>query len=171
MSKSRLTAAYGMLTALALILGYVESLVPVFFAVPGMKLGLSNLVVLVALYTLGEKGAVFINLVRIVVSALLFSGMGALIFSLSGGILSLIVMIFLKRTGAFGMRGVSVAGGVSHNTGQLIAAAFSVNTLYITAYLPVLWIAGIVCGLVIGIVSAVITERMSPVIKRLFTGS
>lgn len=152
--------SYALLTTLALILSYVESQVPAFFAVPGMKLGLTNLVVMVALYRMGERDAVTVNLIRICLGALLFGNGFSLAYSLSGGLLSGFTMIALKRTGKFSIVGVSVAGGLAHNVGQILASMVLLGTWRIAAYLVVLWASGIAAGLVIGLLSGEITRRL-----------
>ena len=151
---------YGLLAALAMGLGYVESRLPVFFAVPGMKLGLTNLVVLTALYRQGERGAFLINLVRIVLTAFTFGSMSALLYSLAGGMVSFLVMVFCRRSGWFGMTGVSVAGGVAHNMGQLVVAALVLETARLVYYLPFLLAAGTAAGTVIGLMGAGVVRRL-----------
>ncbi len=153
-------AEYGLLTALAMVLSYVEAQFPVFFAVPGMKLGLTNLVVLTALYRRGEAGAFGINLVRIVLSGLTFGNMFSMLYSLAGGILSFLVMAGLKRTGRFGISGVSVAGGVAHNIGQIAVAAVVLETGALIYYLPILMISGVAAGFVIGVIAAGVVRRL-----------
>lgn len=160
MSKTQKIALNGALAALAMILSYVEMQIPAFFAVPGVKLGLTNIVVLVSLYVLGEKNAFFINIVRIVVVSILFGNVMGFAFSIAGGMLSTFVMIALKRTSRFSITGVSVAGGISHNVGQIIIAMILLNTKAIIWYLPVLWISGILSGAVIGIVGALVCSRI-----------
>ena len=155
-------ARYGLLIALALILSYVEALVPAFFAIPGMKLGLTNLVVLVALFRMGNRPAVVINLLRILLAAALFGNGFALAYSLAGGLLSGAVMILLKRSGRFQMLGVSVAGGLAHNLGQILTAMVLLDTWQLAAYLPVLWISGMIAGLVIGLLGYEVTRRLPP---------
>lgn len=153
-------AVYGVLTALALVLGYAESLVPAFFAVPGMKLGLTNVVVITALYLMGDRAAFFINLVRILLIAFLFGNGVSLIYSLSGGILSTLVMIMLKRTGSFGMRSVSAAGGVSHNAGQIMAAMLLLRSVAPAWYLIFLWPCGIAAGIAVGLLGGLVTSHL-----------
>ena len=148
------------MTALAMILSYVESQIPAFVAVPGVKIGLTNIVVLAALYILGNKGAMAINFVRIAAVALLFGNAMSFAFSLAGGMLATIVMMLLKKTGKFSVTAVSVAGGLSHNIGQIIAAMVLLNTGAIFWYLPVLWISGMVSGFVIGIIGALVIKRI-----------
>ncbi len=160
MKNTRRITLYGVLVALALILSFVESQIPAFFAVPGMKIGLTNIVVLFALYAEDERAAVIINIVRIMLVALLFGNAMSMAFSLAGGILSATVMILLKRTGKFGIVGVSCAGGVSHNIGQIFVAMIVMNTRAIALYLPILWATGIVSGIIIGISGGVVVSRV-----------
>ena len=148
------------LTALAMIFSYIEAILPFNFGVPGIKLGLSNLVVLVAMYSLGAGYAFAVNLTRIVLSGLLFSGVSAMLYSLSGGLLSFMVMMILVKTGWFSPAGVSMAGGVSHNVGQITMAALVTATVKIYLYLPVLLISGTVTGLILGIAASLVLERM-----------
>lgn len=152
-------AVSGVLTALTLILSYVEVLIPFNFGIPGIKLGLSNLVVLIALYSLGAGYAFTINMVRIVLSGLLFSGMSAMLYSMAGGLLSFAVMLLLMKTGLFSPAGVSMAGGVFHNIGQLTAAALVTETPKIFLYLPVLTASGMITGVILGIIGAVVIAR------------
>lgn len=150
----------GMLTALCLILSYVESRIPFYFGVPGMKLGLTNLVVVFALYTYGFRFAGVINIMRILISGFLFGNPFSIVYSLAGGILSLFVMGALKRFKLFSVTGVSVAGGVSHNLGQLIVAALAVESYNVFFYLPALMISGTVTGFLIGVVSGMVIKRL-----------
>ena len=143
-TKTNKIALYGVLTTLAIILGYVEMQLPAFFAVPGIKPGLTNIVVVVALYSLGDKSSLFINFVRIAIVSMLFGTLMAFIFSAVGGILSTTIMILLKKTGKFSPIGVSAVGGVSHNIGQIIVAMFVTGTTNIAWYLAILWITGTV---------------------------
>lgn len=158
--SSRTVALYGMLTALALILSYVESQVPAFFAVPGMKLGLTNIVVLLALYRLGWKSAAMVNLVRIVLVSLLFGSVMSLAYSLAGGMLSTLVMILLHRSGRFRLVTVSIVGGVCHNIGQILMAIALLQTPSLAWYLVVLWFTGIASGAVIGLLGAELCRRL-----------
>ena len=155
-------AVRGLLVALALVLSWVESQIPVFFAVPGMKLGLTNLVVLIALYRLGPADAFVLNAVRILLVGLSFGNVFSMVYSLAGGALSFLVMFVLKKTGRFHMITVSVAGGVFHNAGQVIVAMLVLESGYVTYYLPVLWISGIAAGAAIGVISGQIVKRLPP---------
>lgn len=160
-SKTGTITLYGIMAALALILSYVELQIPAFFAIPGMKLGLTNIVVVVALYTLGEKSAFFINLVRILIVSILFGNVMALWFSLAGGILSTLIMIILKKTNWFSPVGVSAAGGITHNIGQIIVAIIVLRTGFIIWYLPVLWASGVVSGVIIGIIGGIVCRHLA----------
>ncbi len=160
---TRKIAQYGMMVALALIMSYIEAQIPAFVAVPGMKLGLTNIVVVAALYLLGTKSAMFINIVRIFLVSLLFGNTMSLAFSLVGGMLSTIIMIFLKKSDKFSTVGVSAAGGITHNIGQILVAVFLLNTNAIAWYLPILWISGIFSGIVIGIIAGIVTSRLAKV--------
>ena len=153
-------ARYGLLLALALVLSYAESLVPLSVAVPGVKLGLPNLVVLFALYRLGVKEAATLSLIRVVLVSTLFGNAYSLWYSLAGAALSLTVMILLKKTGLFGHLGVSVAGGVCHNLGQIAVAMLVLRSVAVAYYLPVLLISGIAAGVAIGAVGAVMVKRV-----------
>lgn len=158
--KARWAALYGMLTALAFILSYVESLVPVTLGIPGVKLGLANLVVLIALYTLDLKGAFVISVVRIILSGLTFGGLFSMLYSLAGGLLSFAVMAILSRKKLLGTVGVSVCGGVAHNIGQLLVAMAVLETESVWYYFPVLLISGSVAGVLIGLLGGWMTGRV-----------
>jgi heptaprenyl diphosphate synthase len=163
MKQTRRIAQYGLLIAVALILSYVEAQIPAFFAVPGMKLGLTNVVVLFALYCMGEKSALTINLLRICLVSLLFGNGMSLAYSVAGGLLSALVMIILKKTGKFRVVTVSVAGSISHNVGQILVAMALLGTASIAWYLLVLWFTGIASGLVIGLVGGELCRRCNKI--------
>lgn len=164
MSTKRITT-YGILIALALILSYVEAQIPAFVAIPGMKLGLTNIVVLTALYVMDTKSAMFINVVRIIIVAILFGNAMSFAFSIVGGMLSTIVMILLKKTGKMKAIGVSAAGGITHNVGQILTAMVLLGTKAIAWYLPVLWISGVFSGVVIGIIGGLVSGRLSGIVS------
>lgn len=159
MSTKRV-ALYGIMIALAMILSYVEAQIPAFFAVPGMKLGLTNIVVVVALYVMDSKSAMFINIVRIILVSFLFGTAMSFAFSIAGGMLSTIVMILLKKTDRFGTIGVSAAGGITHNIAQILVAMFLLGTKAIAWYLLILWISGVASGVLIGIIAGIIAVRI-----------
>lgn len=158
--RNNKVAYWGVFTALALIFSFVESLVPIHFGIPGVKLGLANLVVITVLYQTGWRDALLISVVRIILAGFLFGNMFSIIYSLAGGVLSLLVMILLKKYCGFSMIGVSVAGGVSHNIGQLLLAMAVVETVSIGYYLPVLLIAGVITGFVIGMIASEVVKRI-----------
>lgn len=151
MSKKIATGA--LLVALAMIFSYVEVLIPFNFGVPGMKLGLANVVVVVGLYLMDAKGVLLISVLRIVLVGMLFGNLMSIAYSLAGGLLSFAVMFLMKRVKGMSVIGVSVAGGVSHNLGQLVVAAWVVQKLQVFVYLPALLAAGTVTGILIGVVS------------------
>lgn len=159
MSTRRITT-YGILIALALILSYVEAQIPAFVAIPGMKLGLTNIVVLTALYSLDSKSAMFINIIRIVIVAILFGNAMSFAFSIAGGMLSTVVMMLLKKTNRFRIIGVSAMGGISHNVGQILTAMVLLGTKAIAWYLPVLWVSGIFSGVIIGLIGGLVCDRL-----------
>ena len=148
------------MAALALIFSYIEVLIPFNFGIPGIKLGIANLVVIVTLYNLGARYAFLINMIRVFVAGLLFTGLFGCLYSLAGALLSFLVMILIKRTGIFSITGVSICGGVFHNLGQILVAAFLISSLKIFAYFPVLIISGVISGTVIGILSYLILQRL-----------
>ena len=152
-------AVFGVFTSLALILSYVELLIPINFGIPGMKLGLANLLVVILLYKGCPRDALLLSVIRILLSGLIFGNMFSVFYSLGGGLLSLAVMVFLKKTGQFTVAGISIGGGASHNVGQLLVAMFVVQTYQVGYYLPVLLIAGVITGAVIGILSAEVLKR------------
>jgi heptaprenyl diphosphate synthase len=142
----------GILTAVALVLGYVEHLIPI-TAIPGIKLGLANTVLLYALYLMDTKSAVLLMILKVGLSGVLFGGVAAMLYSFAGGVLSLIVMILIKRTKGVSVIGVSVFGAAAHNIGQMIVACFVVETRAILAYLPVLLAAAVVTGILTGVIA------------------
>lgn len=160
MKKTRKLAIYGVLTALAIIFGYIELQLPAFFAVPGIKPGLTNIVVVVALYSLDNKSALFINFVKIAIVSMLFGTVIAFMFSAIGGLLSTTVMILLKKTDKLSPIGVSAAGGITHNIGQIIVAMFVTGTTNILWYLGILWLTGTISGLLVGLIGGMICKHI-----------
>lgn len=161
--RTRAVTQYGILIALAMVLSYVESTIPAFFAVPGMKLGLTNIVVLLALYLKGPKSAVAINVLRILLVSFLFGNGMSLAYSLAGGLLSGTLMILLKQTGRFGVVTVSICGGIAHNIGQIIVAMIVMETSALAWYLLVLWFTGLATGAVIGLIGGELIRRMQKI--------
>ena len=160
---SKKVAVYGMLVALAFLLSYVETLIPFSFAIPGIKLGLANLVVITALYCLG---AFVISIVRIMLTGLTFTSLSVMLYSLGGGLLSFLCMVYAKRLTPLGITGVSVLGGVAHNLGQLLVAALVVRTGSLMYYFPALLAAGTAAGALIGILGGLVTERLHPFLRQ-----
>mgnify|MGYP003829142437 CR=1 FL=1 len=157
-------AYLGVLAALAILFGYIETLIPFYFGIPGMKLGLANIMTVIALYLFGSKEAFAISVVRILVVGFLFGNPYSIIYSLAGGVLSLLAMIAIKHLKCFSIVGVSIAGGVMHNIGQLLIAMLVVEELGLTFYAPFLIIAGAVTGLLIGLVAQIMNNRLKGVI-------
>ena len=175
-------AQLGLFLALALILAYVESLIPFSFGIPGIKLGLPNLIVVMLLCggsvgrgsehqnntvangtsRNGAKEALLVNGLRIVLSGFLFSNMYTILYALAGALLSFIAMMIGRRMSCFSVIGISVLGGVFHNIGQILVAMFVVETVYVGYYVPVLIVAGTVTGALLGIVA---TELMPYVVR------
>ena len=158
--SARRVALTGLLAALALIFSYVEALVPFNAGVPGIKLGLANLVPLIILYRLDARYAFAANLIRVFLAGLLFSGMFAALYSLAGSVTSFLVMYLLKKTNLFSMIGVSTAGGVFHNIGQLCVAILAVSGPQLIHYLPVLIISGMIAGIIVGIGGTILLDRI-----------
>jgi heptaprenyl diphosphate synthase len=156
-------ALYAMMICIAMILSYVETLIPVPFFAPGMKLGLANIVTMVAVYRMGIFDAAAISLSRVCLSAMTFGNIFSLAYSLAGSVCSLAVMAALKRTGKFGIAGVSAAGGVCHNIAQIGVAAFLLETGELVYYLPVLFITGTITGFVIGILCKIVLKSLGRV--------
>lgn len=157
--KTKKLTTLGLSVALALILSYVESLLPPLVAVPGVKVGLPNIVILFLLYRYGWKEAASVSLIRLLLSAALFTGFAAFFYGLAGAVLSLLGSALLKRSDRFSPLGVSVAGGVLHNLGQIALAALVLESGYLFAYLPVLLLSGTVAGAVVGGLSAILIRR------------
>ena len=159
-SVARRVALAGLLAALALIFSYVEAIVPFNAGIPGVKLGLANLVPLIIMYRLDARYAFAANMIRVLLAGLLFSGLFAALYSLAGSCLSFLVMFFLKETKRFSIIGVSMAGGVFHNLGQLCVAMAAVSGPQLIHYMPVLIISGMIAGIIVGIGSFVLIDRV-----------
>lgn len=155
------TVTLGFLLALSMILSYIESILPLSIGIPGIKLGLPNLIVVILLYLYGEKEALAVNILRIVLSGFMFGNLFAILYALAGALFSFTVMFIMKKTNVFSIAGVSIGGGVFHNIGQLIVAIFVVETYAPIFYLPVLLAAGVATGFIIGLISM----RLMPYIQ------
>ena len=162
----RRTAELGLFLALALILSYVESLIPFSFGIPGIKLGLPNLIVLLLLYDEtrnGAREAILVNGLRILLSGFLFSNLYAILYALAGAVFSFLAMLLGRKTKRFSMAGVSMLGGVFHNIGQLLVAMAVVETFAVIYYVPFLIVAGTVTGAVLGLVGM----ELKPYLRRI----
>ena len=158
--STKALAEAAMLSALALIFSYIEFLIPINIGFPGVKLGLANVVIVIAIYRLGWVNAFVINLVRILLAALLFGNMFSAIYSLAGGILSIAIMLLFKKTKLFSVIGVSMAGGVFHNLGQIIACAILMQNVKAFLYFPVLLLFGVAAGVINGVISILILRKL-----------
>ena len=153
-------ARVGLMASLALIFSYVEAIIPYNPGIPGIKLGIANVVTVIALYKFGSKDAAAVSVIRIVIAGLLFNGLFGMLYSLAGAVLSLIGMIALKKTGLFSVTGVSMAAGVLHNLGQLLVAAALIEDLRIFFYFPALLLSGIAAGILVGIISTLVLKAL-----------
>lgn len=158
--KTRRLALLAMLSALAMILSYVESQIPSPVPVPGVKLGLANLAVVFALYALDWRAAALVSLVRVIVVSVMFGSGVSLLYSLAGAVLALGAMLALRRSGKFSPMAVSVAGGVMHNVGQVLVASVLLSRDLFAYYLPFLLISGTLTGALIGAAAAVVVDRV-----------
>ena len=157
-SGTRRLALSALLVTVMLMLGYVESLIPT--GVPGVKLGLSNSVLILAICWLGVPWAVGLMLVKVLLSALLFSGVGAMLYALAGGVLSMLAMCVLYKSKGFGLAAVAVAGAVMHNVGQVCAAMLILKTDRLVYYMGALMLVGVVTGLVTGTAAKSLIKRI-----------
>ena len=163
MKKSKRIAVFALSVALAFTLSFLETLIPIHIGIPGVKLGLANLVVIAALYLLPKKDAFVISMIRILISGLVFSGAFSLLYSFAGGILSFFAMLLAQKSKKISVLGVSVLGAAVHNIGQIIVAALVMQTPRIIYYLPVLLLSGGAAGVLVGIISGVIVKRLSDI--------
>jgi len=158
-SRTKKIAVLGLFIALSLIFSYVESIIPVPLLVPGAKLGLPNTLILLVLYVYGTREALIVNCARILLAGFMFGNMFSIVYSLAGAIFSFGIMLIAKKLKIFPMKAVSILGGVFHNIGQIIVAAFLVSGISVMAYLPVLLVAGVITGLCNGILAEIIYKR------------
>ncbi|NLG88179.1 MAG: Gx transporter family protein [Clostridiaceae bacterium] len=150
------------MTSAAIIIHFIESLFPLPFALPGIKLGLSNTVSLIVLYIYGPVPAFAVLVIRVILTAFLYAGLSGVIFSLAGGLLSFsaAVLIWRLRDKGYGIVGASTAGGVFHNIGQILAAYVVLRTDAVFFYLPVLILSGAITGIVTGILAGILVPRL-----------
>ena len=158
--KVKKVAVLGLCVALAMIMSYIESLFPLNLAVPGIKMGLANIVIIFLLYRVGFSSACIVSLLRVFLVSMLFGNVMMMAYSIAGAVLSLAVMLVLKKCGKFSVVGVSIAGGVAHNAGQIIMAVILLGAKQIAYYLPVLAVTGTVTGVLIGIAASVVINRV-----------
>lgn len=159
-SSSRMTALCGVFIALAMVLSYLESLVPISFAIPGIKLGLANIVTIIALVKLGLKPALIISVGRVILSGLLFGNPATIMYSMAGALLSITVMFIVRKLKLLAITGTSVCGAVAHNLGQLIIAAIVIENTKIFYYMAVLSVSGIIAGVLIGLLAGIIIKNI-----------
>ena len=157
--KTKRVAFLGLTIALAMILSFVEHQIPPLVAIPGIKLGLPNLVMTFILYKVGWKDTVAVSLIRIILVSLLFGNFQYMTFSMAGALLSLLGMIILKKTNWFSCITVSITGGILHNVGQIIAACLWTQTAEIAFYLPFLLVSGTIAGALIGLLAGIMIKR------------
>lgn len=165
MNKTKRTALLAMSVAIAMVLSFVESQIPALIAVPGVKLGLANIAVIFTLFVLGTPDAMLVSLVRVLLVSLLFGNAVGWLYSVSGAVLSLLIMLLLRKTGLFSTVGISIAGGVSHNIGQVLAAMLVLRTEGVLFYLPPLLIFGAISGALIGICASILINRLGKMLK------
>ena len=158
-STKRITYT-GMFVAIAMVFSYLESMIPVNIAVPGIKLGLANMVTIVVMYRLRISDAWIVSLVRVVLSSLLFGNMTVMVYSMVGAVLALLVMTLCRKKDLFGLLGTSILGGVNHNAGQIAMAALLMKSGNIMLYMPVLCISGTIAGVCIGLAGAVLVRKL-----------
>ena len=164
MNTKKLTAL-SVSVALAMVLSFLESLIPPLVAVPGIKIGLANIVTVFLLYTYGWRAAGGVSIIRICLSSLLFGSAVSLLYSASGALLSFLGMLLIKRLPFSQELSVSVTGGVLHNTGQIICASLIMENAGIALYLPPLIISGTVSGIAVGIAAAILTKKLSGLVR------
>lgn len=168
-SNVKKTVFYAACLSVSLVLSYIESVLPFNVGIPGAKIGLPNIITMLLLFNGGVIPAALIGFMRIVLTGFMFGNMFSILYSLGGAALSLAVMAILKKTELLGVIGISTAGGVMHNLGQLIIAAFVTNK-YVFAYFPVLFLSGVLAGTVIGTAGGILIKRLEPLIKKQFGG-
>ncbi len=159
-NNTKKLAQLAIAVSIALILSFIESRIPAFVAIPGVKVGLANIAVIFALYRFGVKEAVVLSLVRVALISLLFGSLVSMFYSISGAVMSLATMIILKKLTPLKEVAVSVSGGVMHNIGQIIAASILLETNVVIYYLPFLLLSGTIAGIVVGVVSALLIKKV-----------
>ena len=162
--KAKKVAFLGVLTAVALVLSYLESLLPpLWAAVPGIKMGIPNVVIIFMLYRYGVKEAVIVSLIRVFIVALLFGNVMTLAYSVAGALLSITLMAICKKIKVFSVVGTSIVGGIAHNLGQILVAIVLFDTVQIGYYMIVLAITGTIAGVFIGLAGALLLKRFNKI--------
>ena len=159
-NRSIKITTFALTISVAMLLSYIESRVPAFVAIPGIKVGLANIAVIFTLYKFGARAAVTVSIIRVILIATLFGTPVSFIYSVSGATLSLILMILLRKLTPLTEVAVSVTGGVAHNIGQIAAASFMLSTNVVLYYLPFLLVSGTIAGIVVGVSSAILVKRI-----------
>lgn len=157
---SKYVASLGLFSAFAVIASYIESLIPIHIGIPGIKIGLPNIIIVLVLYLLDAKSAIIVNIIRIIIVGAMFGNAFSILFSISGAIVSFLIMYLVKKINKISMLGVSVCGGVAHNIAQIVIASFIVKTYNLNYYLPFMIIGGLITGILIGILSMTIYNKI-----------
>ena len=158
--KTKKLVALAVTVSVAMILSFVESRIPAFVAIPGVKVGLANIAVIFALYKMGWREAIAVSVIRVLLVALLFGSVVSLAYSIAGAVISLSLMILLKKLGFFTEVAVSVVGGITHNIGQILIAFLLLETNVVFYYLPFLMVSGVIAGIAVGVASALLIKRI-----------
>ena len=158
--KTKKLVTLAITVSVAMILSFVESRIPAFIAIPGVKVGLANIAVIFAIYKMGWREAITVSLVRVALVALLFGSVVSLAYSFVGALISLSLMILMRKIGIFTEVAVSVVGGITHNIGQILVAFLLLETSVVFYYLPFLLISGVIAGIAIGIASALLVKKV-----------
>ena len=163
--KAKKLTVVALSVALAMIFSFVESQIPPLAMVPGVKIGLANIVTVFLLYTLGVPEAILVSLIRVLLSSLLFGNLTSFIYSITGAVVSFIAMLIAKNLTPFGKVGVSVIGAIMHNAGQVAAACLVMGTAALAVYFIPLILTGTVSGIVIGAIAGIVAARVTKFIK------
>lgn len=166
LSRNKTIAMSGLMIACGILFGYIEFLFPLPIGIPGVKLGLSNVITLVCMVCLSPQISCVVLILRVILSGILFGNFFGLLYSLSGAALSFIAMYLIYRLDKFSIVGVSVVGGVAHNVAQLMVACFVVSELKMIYYLPVLLVSGLLCGIVVGTLGNILIPRIAYILQR-----
>ena len=158
--KTKKLVTLAVTISVAMILSFVESRIPAFVAIPGIKVGLANIAVIFALYKMGWREAIVVSVIRVLLVALLFGSVVSLAYSIAGALISLSLMILLRKIGIFTEIGVSVVGGITHNIGQILIAFLLLETKVVFYYLPFLLVSGVIAGIAVGVASALLIKRI-----------